>query len=144
MDPCNVMLAYVDQKRPINNSVTNRGTPGSRIILAGERVRTSRRNRVNHWGGGGVFLSKICTFAFKFLKFAHFLAHLGGYPPPHPHPPPPPPAPHFDQWLERVSRLTAGLSRKSGHGLGPLMSIVINHARQPEYNRSYTILHHVL
>ena len=37
---------------------------------------TSRRNRVNHLGG--VFLSKIFTFAFKFLKFAHFLAHLGG------------------------------------------------------------------
>ena len=37
---------------------------------------TSRRNRVNHWGG--VILSKICIFAFKFLKFAHFLAHLGG------------------------------------------------------------------
>ena len=34
-----------------------------------------RRNRVNHWGGG-VFLSKICTFAFKFLKFAHLLSNF--------------------------------------------------------------------
>ena len=40
----------------------------------------SRRNRVNHLGGG-VFLSQICTFAFKFLKFAHILAHLGGFNP---------------------------------------------------------------
>ena len=65
----------------------------------------SRRNRVNHLGGG-VFLSKIYTFAFKFLKFAHFLAHLGGggvrgVTPPPPRPPPPPP-PHFDHW-EQVS-----------------------------------------
>ena len=46
-------------------------------------VAASRRNRVNHLVG-----SFYLKFAFKFLKFAHFLAHLGGFDPP-----------HFDHWL---------------------------------------------
>ena len=52
---------------------------------------------------GGVFLSKIYTFAFKFLKFAHFLAHLGGggFNPPDP---------RFDHWLNHSPRYHSSLT----------------------------------
>ena len=70
-----VGLNVLGNRRAARSRSTSRADRSLTLVLV--VGLTSRRNRVNHLGGG-VFLSKICTFAFKFLKFAHFLAHLGG------------------------------------------------------------------